>query len=84
MQLKDALKLYDKENSGLKQSLLQKNSEILYLNEQAEKLKAELHQLRNSDKKESHELAAVSLENDLLKNRVLALQKNVELLTQQI
>lgn len=31
MQLKDALKLYDKENSGLKQTLLQKNSEIIYL-----------------------------------------------------
>ena len=33
-QLKDALKLYDKENSGLKQSLLQKNNEIANLNEQ--------------------------------------------------
>lgn len=39
-QLKDALRLYDKENSGLKQSLIQKNSDIIFLNEQFEKTKA--------------------------------------------
>lgn len=83
MQLKDALKLYDKENSGLKQSLIQKNSEIIYIGEQSEKLKAEVHQLRHSERKDSQELAAAGLENDLLKNRILALQKNVETLTQE-
>lgn len=84
LQLKDALKLYDKENSGLKQSLLQKNSEILLLSEQLEKLKAELHQLRLADRKDSQELSVLTQENDQLRNRSLALQKSVELLSQQL
>ena len=52
-QLKDALKLYDKENSGLKQSLIQKNSDIIFLNEQFEKTKAELSRITQLERKES-------------------------------
>jgi hypothetical protein len=36
------------------------------------------------DRKESQELAALAQDNDQLRNRTLALQKNVELLTQQL
>lgn len=83
-QLKDALKLYDKENSGLKQSLIQKNSDIIFISEQFEKAKAELSRMTQLERKESEESIKIGEERDELSNRCLVLEKNLEVISQEL
>lgn len=47
-------------------------------------MRSEAQQAKQTDRRDSQEVAALTLEKDLLKNQTLALQKSVELLTQQL
>lgn len=47
-------------------------------------MRSEAQQVKQTDRRDSQEVAALTLEKDLLKNQTLALQKSVELLTQQL
>ena len=47
-------------------------------------MRSEAQQVKQTDRRDSQEIAALTLEKDLLKNQTLALQKSVELLTQQL